>query len=140
MRYFYRKKRALMRTFDDLDKKPVSNKTSTARDKACLTKTTDNTSLKETLMCLMFTGFEHSMKCPFSKIYSDINHLYPCYFPDDQCRNGRYNSLDTLLQHVQSKHCMYHKALGKYIHNFKEDKYEEQCVMATTNEKATSKK
>ena len=76
-------------------------------------------------MCFLFTGFEHSLKCPFSKVYSDVTRLFPCYCPDEQCKNGRYSNLDTLLQHVRSKNCDYHNILGDYINYFMQDTNEE---------------
>ena len=142
MTLFYRKKRALLRTFYELDKISEAKKNTNDHDNTeqqplsygsdgdisiqsymfegndedtCLIQDRDDNSCSDTLMSLLFTGFEHSMKCPFSKIYSDVNYLYPCYFPDDQCRNGRYNKLETLLQHVESKHCKFHDVLGQYI-------------------------
>ena len=151
---FYRKKRALLRTFYELDKKIESNKKTNDQETTdiqpltydsdgnisiksymfeghdedeWLTQNREDTYCRDTLMSLMFTGFEHSMKCPFSKIYSDVNYLYPCHFPDEQCKNGRYYTLETLLQHVDSKHCMSHDVLGKYIRYFMEDKNED-CV------------
>ena len=150
--YFYRKKRALLRIFIELDKKLETNQNLKEKEDTELPPITydsdgnvsvhsymfldgnddardsvkrEDTSIRETLMCLLFTGFEHSMKCPFSKVYSDINDLYPCYFPDEQCKNGRYGTLQTLLQHVQSKSCKFHDILGDYIRYFIEDKNEE---------------
>ena len=93
----------------------------------------DDTSTRNTLMCLLFTGFEHSLKCPFSKVYSEINHLYPCCLPDEQCKNGRFFNLQTLLQHVQSKHCNLHNILGDYIQYFIDDNNEECIELLTQN-------
>ena len=154
MKLFYRKKKALLRTFYELDKKmkaflQTNEQESTELDDVSvdsdgnfsvkshmfeghdedklLTKTREDSYNRDTLMSLMFTGFEHSMKCPFSKVYSDVNYLYPCCFPDEPCKNGRYHTLETLLQHVESKRCAYHDVLGKYISYFIEDKNDD-CV------------
>ena len=154
MALFYRKKRALLRTIYELDKISECNKEKNSQETtdlqpltynsdgdisiksymfeghdedAFLTQTRHDSSCRDTLLSLMFTGFEHSMKCPFSKIYSDVNYLYPCDFPDELCKNGRYYTLETLLQHVDSKHCTFHDILGKYIRYFNEDNNED-CV------------
>ena len=147
--YFYRKKRALLRTFHDLDAKLEMNRKKDEQNNyelrydsdgdiiiedymfegsyedAQLSVEREDSATRNTLMCLLFTGFEHSLKCPFSKVYSDITQLFPCYCPDEQCKNGRYSNLDTLLQHVRSKNCDYHNILGDHINYFMEDTNEE---------------
>ena len=165
MSYFYRKKRALLRVFYELDKKfeelqktkdnnnadlqPLiydSNGNISIKsymfeghdEDTYLAETREDSSTRDTLMCLLFTGFEHSMKCPFSKVYSDIHYLYPCYFPDEQCKVGRYYTLDTLQQHVKSKNCQFHDTLGQYIQYFKEDMNDE-CIRALIKKQRKSK-
>ena len=158
---FYRKKRAILRCFYELDQKMEVNMKKIEDpplsydsdgniiiedfmfeghdEDAQLTLERDDTSNRVTLLSLLFTGFEHSLKCPFSKVYSDINHLIPCYLPDEQCKNGRFGTLETLLQHVQSKHCRFHDILGDYIRYFTDDNNDEYIRLLVNSRASVTK-
>ena len=163
-KYFYRKKRALLRTLHELDKnnelqqnKKVQEDNQFAplsydsdgnliieeymfegsEEDAQLTAEREDKAIRETLVSLLFTAFEHSLKCPFSKVYNEVPSLCPCYFPDEECKNGRHGTLEHLLQHVDSKNCKYHHVLGDYIRYFIEDKNDE-CIRILIENRATS--
>ena len=68
---------------------------------------------KVTLFLLMFSGFERTLKCPFSQVYSDLAYLYNCPLPDTLCRNCNFDHITYLRQHADSKSCLHHQVLSK---------------------------
>ena len=71
--------------------------------------------LKEMLFLLQFSGFETTLKCPCSKVYRDLIFLYGCPLAEDPCKNQNFNNVTSLLQHFNSKFCIFHTVLSKYL-------------------------
>ena len=71
--------------------------------------------LKEMLFVLQFSGFESTLKCPCSRVYSDLTFLFGCPLAEDKCKNQAFNTVSALLQHFNSKICIFHTVLSKYL-------------------------
>ena len=71
--------------------------------------------LKEMLFLLQFSGFETTLKCPCSKLYGDLIFLYGCPLAEEQCKNQKFSNVSALLDHFNSKICIFHTVLSKYL-------------------------
>ena len=73
--------------------------------------------LKVMLYMLQYSGFESTLKCPCSKVYSDLIFLYGCPLPENQCKNQSFHDIGSLYQHFNSKGCIFHTVLSQYLKN-----------------------
>ena len=128
MQFFGYRKQAMLRTFeyidDFVDKYPLDSDSEDdgysdspyfSDEEKVKVLGMHRDRLKDMLFMLQFTGFESTLKCPCSKLYSDVIFLYGCPLPENQCKNQVFRDIGSLYQHFDNKGCIFHTVLSKYI-------------------------
>ena len=131
--FFHLRKRAILNTYlyidecvseyplDVEEEKPVTSSPDFSDDESdCRFPTMHKSRLKVMLFVLLFSGFECTSKCPCSKAYRDLIFLYGCPLPDDPCKDQNFKDLGALMQHFDSKYCIFHTIISKYMMNLTE--------------------
>ena len=125
---FYMRKEAMTKTFefidDHIDDYPLDSDSEAnayssspyfSEDENCKILGMHKDKLKEMLFVLMFSGFETVLKCPCSKVYSDLIFLYGCPLPENSCKNQSYSNMSAFMQHFSNKGCVFHKVIFTYL-------------------------
>ena len=99
----------------DNEQNEYSSSPYSSEDENCKVLGMHKDRLKEMLFVLMFSGFETALKCPCSKVYTDLIFLYGCPLPDTSCKNQSFGDMSAFTQHFPNKGCVFHKVLFTYL-------------------------